>query len=143
MKTERTYRNPLKPDEEVPPPHLVKGYKYGRDIVPVTHADVALMKVESDRASLVIMGFSFASNISPWNSIGDTKCIIPADNSLKSETALQALSLSLKQHKKIMIGRLTSRKNADPQLVAIMPDPETVDLQNIQQRLLMWQLPFR
>jgi hypothetical protein len=46
VKTERTYRNPLNPDSEVPPQNLVKGYRYGRDIVVVAPADAAMMKVD-------------------------------------------------------------------------------------------------
>jgi hypothetical protein len=43
--TQRTYRNPLHPDEEVLPQDLVKGYRYGKDYVPVSSADLGGMKV--------------------------------------------------------------------------------------------------
>lgn len=43
--TQRTYRNPLHPDDEVLPQDLVKGYRYGKDYVPVSAADLGGMKV--------------------------------------------------------------------------------------------------
>lgn len=45
VSTLRTYRNPLHPDEEVLPQDLVKGFRYGKDYVPVSSADLGGMKV--------------------------------------------------------------------------------------------------
>lgn len=47
VSTLRTYRNPLHPDEEVLPQDLVKGFRYGKDYVPVSSADLGGMKVRA------------------------------------------------------------------------------------------------
>ena len=98
-------------------------------------------KVESERAYLQLLGFASASSIKLSDSIGDTKCMCAADSSVRSEAALGSLHAALATSKRVAIGRFVARKNADPQLVCLSPDPQTPVTVG-QARLLMWQLPF-
>ena len=56
VSTLRTYRNPLHPDEEVLPQDLVKGFRYGKDYVPVSSADLGSMKVSGKAGSRGVVG---------------------------------------------------------------------------------------
>jgi len=149
VKTERLYRNPLHPDEPpVAPENIVRGFRYGKDYVPVSESDKQGMKVETPAAALQIIGFVDASDLNPGDSIGDTKCVMAAEDCVRSEAALTALARALAVQGKTVLCRYNGRKNSDPLLVALLPDPETVPTPAasqsapLQARLLMWQLPF-
>lgn len=108
-------------------------------------------QVESERAYLKLLGFAAASSVKLSDSIGDTKCMCAADDSVRSEAALGSLHVALTTSQRVAIGRFAARKNADPQLVCLSPDPQSAPSSSSssaaaagshQARLLMWQLPF-
>lgn len=105
------------------------------------------MQVESERAYLQLLGFAAAASVKLSDSIGDTKCMCASDDSVRSEAALGSLHAALATSKRVAIGRFVARKNADPQLVCLSPDPQSSSSSaaaagRYQARLLMWQLPF-
>jgi ATP-dependent DNA helicase 2 subunit 2 len=59
---ERSYHSVDDLDNEVPPDEKVKGYKYGRTLVPFSTVDEAVLKYQSVRC-LQIIGFTKAVNV--------------------------------------------------------------------------------
>mmetsp|Transcript_46476 Transcript_46476/g.104994 ORF Transcript_46476/g.104994 Transcript_46476/m.104994 type:complete len:749 (+) Transcript_46476:235-2481(+) len=141
VKTDRVYRNPNQPDEEVGAQDLVKGYRYGREYVPVSAADGASMKVETPNACLRLIAFADASAVRASDSIGDVKCVVPAVGSRRSEACVASLASAMRGQGRVAIARFVARRNADPQLVCVFPSADP-PRPGHQDHLLMWQLPF-
>lgn len=138
VKQDRSYRDPSNHDVEVPPDDLVSGYRYGSTLVPLTDADQEAMKILTDRARMIVIGFTLTSRIKPQLVIGETRCVIPELGNARSESAVGALALALKQTERSAVVRFVARKNAAPKLCALRHDDSCSEYP----RLLMLELPF-
>lgn len=56
MKRDTTYRNPTDPDEEVSFEDMIKGYKYGKEYVPLTNLDESAFTL-SGEGGIYVLGF--------------------------------------------------------------------------------------
>uniref|UniRef100_A0A7S2DHZ8 Ku domain-containing protein n=1 Tax=Octactis speculum TaxID=3111310 RepID=A0A7S2DHZ8_9STRA len=137
-KTDRNYFCASALDDPVPPEALVKGFRYGKDYVPLSLADREAMKVPSERSELQILAFSPVALTQPEDSIGDTKCIIPVIGNARSEAVVGALAKSLLVAKRQAIVRFVGRKNGDPQLGVLRHDSSCSEYA----RLILTQIPF-
>ncbi len=59
---ERTYHSISDPDQEIPSDQRVKGYKYGKTLVPFSKVDESVLKYEANSCMKVI-GFTSAKNV--------------------------------------------------------------------------------
>ncbi len=59
---DRTYQSSTDPDVEVPANERVKGYRYGKTLVPFAKFDESLLKYNSE-SCLKVIGFTHAKNV--------------------------------------------------------------------------------
>jgi ATP-dependent DNA helicase 2 subunit 2 len=65
---ERTYQSSTEPDSEVSATERVKGYRYGKTLVPFAQTDESLLKYTST-SCLKVIGFTSSKNVPSNNYI--------------------------------------------------------------------------
>lgn len=120
VKIDRRYTNPRDPDEEVPPDHQVKAYRYGKEKVPFSSADVEFFKFQTEK-SLKVLGFLDKSQLSPAKFIDPTDVFIAEPGKPYAAQSLAALIEGMLELNQVAIARFVARKNAAPKIVALVP----------------------
>lgn len=121
VKMDRRYTNPRDPDEEVPPDHQVRAYRYGKEKVPFSSADVEFFKFQTEK-SLKVLGFLDRSLVSPTKFMEPTDMFIAEPGKPHAAQALAALVEAMVSMNQVAIARFVARKNAAPKVVALIPN---------------------
>ena len=115
----------------------VKGFRYGKEHVPFSDEEMELLKYEADRC-LVVLAFTDAANVERWQYMSGVDCVAPEKGGdEQSAVAFSAFVNAVYDLRQVALCRFVARKNARPQLVALIPD---IDL-NLECFYLV-QLPF-
>ena len=149
--TERTYTSLTAKDTQLDSELRTKGYRYGKQRIPMSKVDEAALKLETER-ELVCLGFSARAKLQRHHLIDCTDILI-ADPTLNGEAAeragqaLAALARAMHEEDVVMYARFVKRKNANPALIAIYADAEEADddgdySEAAPMRLLASYLPF-
>jgi ATP-dependent DNA helicase 2 subunit 2 len=112
------------PDEEVPEAQRVKGYKYGKTLVPFSKIDEDALKLQTE-SELKLIGFSAKTNVPRHHYQADVECIVSLPGDSDAATALSALIHALAETNSVAIVRFVKRKNAPPQLGVLTPSIKT------------------
>jgi ATP-dependent DNA helicase 2 subunit 2 len=120
VKQERSYHSILDPDTEVSIHERVKGYKYGKTLVPFSQVDEAVLKYEADKC-LKLIGFTSVTNIPRQHFMGNVECVVPPPGDAQAGTALSALVRALAETGSAAIARYVKRNRGLPYLVCLLP----------------------
>jgi len=135
---DKTYRDPDQPDVEIDFEDRIKGFRYGKDYIPVTQDVEEAMKLMSDGASMKVLGFTDPSSIQRCYYMSTTQIVIGEIGNDKAAVAISALTRALKRQTQAAVVRFVRQKNADPQVGVLFPDENC----STYDRLVYEQLPF-
>lgn len=124
--TERQYKSLTEDDVILRPEAMVKGYKYGRDRVPFSGVDEALLKFEAEKC-LQLICFAKKEQIPRHAFLEGTDWIVPPgkhgdplqEKDRRAAVALNALAHALYEEKRVAIVRFVKRAKGTPSLCAI------------------------
>eukprot|EP01102_Stenamoeba_stenopodia_P012456 TRINITY_DN3947_c0_g2_i1.p1 TRINITY_DN3947_c0_g2~~TRINITY_DN3947_c0_g2_i1.p1 ORF type:complete len:754 (+),score=228.50 TRINITY_DN3947_c0_g2_i1:208-2469(+) len=117
---QRTYHPIADPDEEIPEDERVKGYKYGRTLVPFSKIDAQVLQYKAQKCMQVI-GFTKQSNVPRHHFMGNVECIVAEPGDESAAVALSALVHALFETESVCIIRYVKRANSIPHLGVLMP----------------------
>ncbi|KAF6020788.1 XRCC5 [Bugula neritina] len=107
---------------EVDKEDIIKGYRYGTDLVPFTDDDMANMKFKCDVREFSVIGFTKSSNIKRHYFAGkDTMMIAAKKNNEEAAVALSALCTALKETETVGIVRKVYSARSSPTIGALIP----------------------
>jgi ATP-dependent DNA helicase 2 subunit 2 len=121
VKTERTFHEYDDPQmNPIPKDNVIKGFYYGRQLVPIPEDVKKEMKVV-DEKQLRILGFSDMKKIPRHFLLTGSDIIVPTPKD-DNIAAFNALVDALIESKKVGIVRYIMRNNTPPKLAAVFPD---------------------
>lgn len=103
----------------VNPEQKIKGYQYGKQLVPVSQVDEKLLMHEEEK-SMKLLGFAKKSQIPRHHFLGGADILISTPDKQNS-TAFQSLVQAMNETGKVMICRFLPRNNVIPHLVVLSP----------------------
>ena len=103
------------------PEKQVKGFQYGRQIVPIPNEVFENMKVTDEERCLKILGFSPKASVPRHHSLAGIDILLPVKE-IDHAKAFNSIVISLQETDRVGIGRYTSRNNTTPKLVVIKPN---------------------
>ena len=115
----------------------VKGFRYGKDHVPFGDDELELLKYECDKC-LRLLAFTASSQVHRWQYMSAVDCVVPEKGDEESAKAFTAFVWGMMELNQVALCRYVARKNAKPQLVALIPDIATEG----GERFFLVQLPF-
>lgn len=127
VKMDRVYRNPDNPDEEVGIEDRQKGFKYGKEYIPVMAEDEDAMKFH-DEPCVRILGFTSANSIPRHYFLSSATVIAGAPEFDYARDCISAIAHALRRTHNVAICRFVKTSRADPQLAALMPDTSIPDV---------------
>ena len=116
----------------------IKAFRYGKDIIPFSEDELALLKYESDRC-LQVLAFVPTGAIKRYQYMSGVDCVAAQPGDVEAQRALSAFAWSMTELHRTALARYVARKNARPMLVALLPDIARPDG---SEALLLVQLPF-
>lgn len=117
---ERSYHSITEPDVEIPTDERVKGYKYGKTLVPFSKIDESALKYSAD-ACMKIIGFTQSHTVPRHHFMGNVECIVPNPSDQAAGTALSALIHALAETDSVAIIRYVKRNKSVPHLGVLSP----------------------
>ncbi|CAI8032323.1 X-ray repair cross-complementing protein 5 [Geodia barretti] len=137
VQIQRSYYLNNENETQVEHDNIVKGYRYGKSLVPITDEDESQMKASSERC-LSLLGFSPETCVSTHQTLGSSvQVVVPTPDDQNAGAAMSALIHALYETKNVGVARYIARKNAAPRLVALLPQ-----IKASHECLLMLHLPF-
>jgi ATP-dependent DNA helicase 2 subunit 2 len=123
---ERQYKSLTEEDQILRPESMVKGYKYGRDRVPFSTVDEAVLKFEAERC-LQLICFAKRDQIPRHCFLEGTDWIVPpgkagdpiSEKDRRAAVALNALAHAMHEEDRVAIVRFVKRARGTPSLCAI------------------------
>ncbi|KAI5816728.1 putative Ku family DNA helicase [Pyronema omphalodes] len=115
--------NPAEPGgkQEVEQGELVKGYKYGRTIVPISTTDEEVT-IYPTEPSYRIVGFMLSRHYKPHHSLSTTSILLPQKGNEKATVALSSLINALYELDMLAICRFVKRKSDPPFMTLLYPE---------------------
>ena len=135
VEMDRTYCSIEDLDTPINKADIVKGYKYGRSLVPITKIDESVLKYSCVKC-LQLIGFTKASNVSRHHYLGSTEVVSPLSGDEKAIVAMSALVRAMVETESIGIARYCPRADS-VKIVALVPHVSAD-----QEDLYLHQLPF-
>lgn len=127
VKIDRVYRNPDNPDEEVGLEDRQKGFKYGKEYIPVMAEDEDAMKFH-DEPCVRILGFTSANLIPRHYFMSTATVVAGAPDFDYARVCISALAHALRRSHNVAICRFVKTSRADPVLGVLMPDTGLPDV---------------
>eukprot|EP01117_Protostelium_nocturnum_P014755 TRINITY_DN5645_c0_g1_i1.p1 TRINITY_DN5645_c0_g1~~TRINITY_DN5645_c0_g1_i1.p1 ORF type:complete len:726 (-),score=197.55 TRINITY_DN5645_c0_g1_i1:67-2244(-) len=118
--TQRTYHTINDLDHTVEEEEKIKGYKYGKTLVPFAKIDESKLKYEADRC-LKVIGFTNSKNVPRSHFMGTTEMVIPLPADEVAQVALSSLIHALAETESVAIVRYVKRANSIPHLGVLIP----------------------
>ncbi|CAM9149816.1 unnamed protein product [Ascophyllum nodosum] len=139
VRVDRTYRDPERPEVEMDFENQIKGYRYGQDYIPVGSLDEGSLKLPEEGPSLKVLGFVAASSVPRHIFMDETYVVVAEPESAQSAGAVSSLVRAMKNLNQVALVRFVKRKNSEPWLGVLIPDPTGVVS---HPRWLFQKLPF-
>lgn len=111
-------------DWTIPPEGLNKAYRYGKDIVPVSSADLQALMVLKTEKSLSVLAIIDAASVPRYAFMGTADVLVPSqtEGETKASTlAISAFARALSKEGKVALCRYVKRANGAPTLVIAIP----------------------
>lgn len=110
VEMERTYFSIDDLDNPIDKTETVKGYKYGKSLVPMAGVDELVLKYTCD-SGIQLIGFTKASNVPKHHYMGNTEVLVPFQSDSEESTAMSALVRAMMETESVGIVRYCPRKN--------------------------------
>ncbi|BFZ21576.1 hypothetical protein BsWGS_24615 [Bradybaena similaris] len=135
--TLRTYHMNNEEETEVEKTDMVEGYRYGKDIVPMSEDDKENMKYKAEKC-LTVLGFTKIENVKRHHYLGDGVLSITAEKGDEvAAVALSAVIQALYETNTVAIARRVYSNNSAPRLGCLFPHIKA------KYECLFWiELPF-
>lgn len=130
------YRNPSNREEIIDETNIIKGYKYGKNIIPFTTNDEEILKYSSKKG-FKLLGFTHQSQVPRHHFMSEAYICIPPFNDETASVAFSVLVKAMTTDNTLAIVRYQRTDNSDPQLALLYPY-----YKKKYDCLLMVQLPF-
>ena len=123
VRKEERYYLQSEREEDIPPQLTVKGYRFGKDLVPCTGFEAERIKYGVDSKLLQLVGVMPQAELPRHMLVGAAECVFSDPESVGEPAykALQALLLVLEEEGLLAIARYAPRKGAAPRLVSLWP----------------------
>ena len=118
---DRSYRNPLDPDEVLSVEDRVKGYKYGPHYVPMSFVDEAALKLPPSDPIVRLLGFVPMHKVARHHFLEGTVVLQAAGDQPSAHTALAAVTDAMVRLKQVALVRFVKSGSSDPVLAALVP----------------------
>ena len=128
-------------DEEIKPSEMVKGYAYGKQLVPFSRPDEEALKYRS-RKCLRLIGFVSRDGVNSAQFLNAPDIVLPREGDARSATAISALVNAMVGTKTFAMARFVKRDNDGPALVLLSPHSERDQRGHLLECLIMNTLPF-
>jgi len=133
VKRDVSHRNPDDPDEVIEMEHKLKGYKYGREYVPITAADEEMLRLPSV-AGITVIGFLPISAVPRQYFMAGSVIMEPQPDNAVAASVFAALGQVLASTHQVGLVRVVKKDNAEPFLGCLLPVGGTT--------LVIQRLPF-
>eukprot|EP01105_Mastigella_eilhardi_P010054 TRINITY_DN2353_c0_g1_i3.p1 TRINITY_DN2353_c0_g1~~TRINITY_DN2353_c0_g1_i3.p1 ORF type:complete len:753 (-),score=192.03 TRINITY_DN2353_c0_g1_i3:99-2321(-) len=120
VRQERTLQSLQDPDANVSREEAIKGYKYGKTLVPFSKVDEAALKLSTERCMRMI-GFTEASSVQRYHYMGPTEMMVGWPGDTHALTAFSALVRAMAETDRVGIFRYVKTKNSAPKLAVCIP----------------------
>jgi ATP-dependent DNA helicase 2 subunit 2 len=117
---ETTYHNINDPDNEVPSNEKIKGYKYGKTLVPFSSIDEQVLSYKAEKC-LKLIGFTKSKKVPRFYFMGNTECMVPPPGDQNAAIAFSSLVHALLETDSVAIVRYVKRANSVPYLGVLCP----------------------
>ena len=115
-----TYRLRSDMSKEVAGERTIKGFRYGRSVIPESSIDAESMRPQTEKC-LVLIGFTEARRVPHHMFMGETELVVPAPADAPAKDAFTALVVAMEELNRYAVCRYVQRKSAQPTLVALIP----------------------
>lgn len=134
--------NPDDPDEVIAMEHKIKGFKYGKNYVPITTEDMDMMKLPTI-GGVTIMHFLPQSAVPRQYFMAGPVMMDPQPDNAVAATAMAALHQVLASTNQVGIVRVVKKDNAEPFLGCMQPTgPSTGTGAGLGTGFIIQRLPF-
>eukprot|EP01127_Copromyxa_protea_P011894 TRINITY_DN3045_c0_g1_i1.p1 TRINITY_DN3045_c0_g1~~TRINITY_DN3045_c0_g1_i1.p1 ORF type:complete len:657 (-),score=135.16 TRINITY_DN3045_c0_g1_i1:11-1981(-) len=108
------------PDLEIPKSEMIKGFKYGRTLVPFSEIDVEVLEYKTE-ACLQLIGFTDAASVPRHHYLGRTEYVVPMADP-HAVMAISALVHAMAETNSVAIVRWVKRNKGSPVLGVLTPN---------------------
>ncbi|MED6160577.1 ATP-dependent DNA helicase II subunit 2 [Stylosanthes scabra] len=140
VKVDYEYKSSQDPDRVVPPDQRIKGYRYGPQIIPISHAEWDAVKFKPEKG-LKLLGFTDSSNVLRHQYMKDVNVFVAESGNTKATLALSSLARAMKEMNKVAILRCVWRQGQANVIIGVLT-PNLSDKENIPDSLYFNVLPF-
>lgn len=105
---------------EVDPERTLRGFRYGRSIVPESSIDAEALKSKEERC-LILLGFTDANRVPRHCFMGEPDVLLAPPTDRYAYSALSAFVIAMAELDKYAICRYIPRKSVHPTIVALIP----------------------
>ena len=120
---------------------MVKGYAYGKQLVPFSRADEEATKYKSKKC-LELIGFVPQNGVNSAQFLNTADIALPHDDDARSATAMSALVNAMLSTKSFALARYVKRDANGPSLVCLSPHTERDHRGRLLECLIVNTLPF-
>ncbi|EGG24234.1 ATP-dependent DNA helicase [Cavenderia fasciculata] len=120
VKQEKLHYSITDPDKEILDHDLLKGYKYGKSIIPYSKIDIEALKLSASKC-LKTLGFAPASHIPLHHLMGQTEVLVAPPGDQEAALALSGIIHALAETDQVIIVRFVKRSNCSPYLGYLYP----------------------
>eukprot|EP01113_Clastostelium_recurvatum_P048652 TRINITY_DN8908_c0_g1_i3.p1 TRINITY_DN8908_c0_g1~~TRINITY_DN8908_c0_g1_i3.p1 ORF type:complete len:744 (-),score=183.33 TRINITY_DN8908_c0_g1_i3:59-2119(-) len=120
VKLERSFYSLADPDQEVTKEEMVKGFKYGKGVVPFSEVDEAVLKYSGEKC-LKVIGFAPVSSIPRHHLLSGCEAIVPEPGDKNAATGLSSLIHALNETESVAVVRYVKRNGGAPHLGFLSP----------------------
>ncbi|KAM9977506.1 hypothetical protein ACTFIR_011373 [Dictyostelium discoideum] len=117
---EVSYYSITDPDNEILKPDLLKGYKYGKSLIPFSKIDEDQLKYSSSKC-LKVVGFTDRKSIPIYYNMGNTEVFVSQPGDKQSEEGLSSFIHALVETDQVMVVRYVKTMNGSPYLGYMIP----------------------
>ena len=128
-------------DEEIKPEEMVKGYAYGKQLVPFSRADEDATKYKSKQC-LELIGFVPQDGVNAAQFLDAADIALPHDDDARGATAMSALVNAMLSTKTFALARYVKRDGDGPVIVCLSPHTERDPRGRLLECLIVNTLPF-
>eukprot|EP01124_Arcella_intermedia_P002349 TRINITY_DN11276_c0_g1_i2.p1 TRINITY_DN11276_c0_g1~~TRINITY_DN11276_c0_g1_i2.p1 ORF type:complete len:527 (-),score=148.05 TRINITY_DN11276_c0_g1_i2:12-1592(-) len=108
------------PDVEIPPGGIIKGYKYGKTLVPFSNIDENVLQYHPDPCFKLI-GFTSYDSVPRHHYFGNTQVVFPLPGNQPAAEAVSAIVNALAETQSVAIIRYVKSKRSAPMLGVLTP----------------------
>eukprot|EP01133_Synstelium_polycarpum_P006600 gene6600-7664_t len=120
VKQEKMYYSITDPDNEIVYTDLLKGYKYGKSLIPFSKIDEDALKYSADKC-LQTLGFVDLASIPLHYNMAATEVFVSQPGDKSAKTALSALIHALAETNQVILVRYVKRNSSSPHLAYLFP----------------------